>query len=53
MDNDVTDGIKERHDGDTHSKAEVDVNDILAAMASLDKATHTPILAMPSYQINT
>jgi hypothetical protein len=53
VDNDVIGTIKDRRDGDTRSKAEADINDILAAMARLDKATHTPIFAVPSYQINT
>ena len=53
VDNGVIGAIKDRRDGDTRSKAEADVNDILAAMARLDKAIHTPIFAVPSYLIYT
>ena len=52
MDNDVISAIKDRCDEDTRFKVDADVKDILAVMARLDKATHTPIFAVPSCQIN-
>ena len=49
--NDVIGVIKDCRDGNTRSKTEADVKDILAAMVRLDKSTHTPIYAVPSYKI--
>ena len=45
--------IKYRRDGDSRSKMEANVKDILSAMNKLDKASNMPTFAIPSYQLHS
>jgi len=52
VNNDIIGTIQHRRNGDTRSRAMADIKDIIAAMLKIDSSSHTPIFAVPSYQLN-